>query len=76
MHFAHKLLPGAMEQKTKQIIGRIPRDGMAGDTFSGSFDSTSLPLRGREVPLRMTEIKFSRLTYGNPTDPLPPYVFS
>jgi hypothetical protein len=43
---------------------------MAEETFSGSFDSTSLPLRGREVPLRMTGIKFIELTCcGNQTDP-------
>jgi len=45
--------------KTKQIIGRIPCYSMAEDKPSGSFDSTSFPLRGREVLLRMTEIKFS-----------------
>jgi hypothetical protein len=31
---------------------------MAEDIPSGSFDFTSFPLRGREVALRMTEIKF------------------
>jgi hypothetical protein len=38
---------------------------MAAETFSGSFDSTSLPLRGREVPLRMTGVKFLDLNDGN-----------
>ena len=56
------LLAGNDIQKAKQIIGRIPCYGMAKDTSSGSFDSTSLPLRGREVPLRMTGIKFLDLT--------------
>jgi hypothetical protein len=32
---------------------------MAKDTSSGSFDSTSLLLRSRVVPLRKTGIKFS-----------------
>src|SRR6476620_11385079 len=63
-----KLFPGS----TTKIIGRIPCFGMAVETFSRSFDSTSLPLRGREVPLRMTGIKFIELTCcGNQTDPLP-----
>ena len=52
-----KLFPG----NTTKIIGRIPCFGMAVETFSGSFDSTSLPLRGREVPLRKTGIKFLEL---------------
>src|SRR6476620_5317625 len=49
---------------------------MAAETFSVSFDSTSLPLRGREVPLRKTGIKFIELTcYENQTDPLPVSAF-
>jgi hypothetical protein len=42
-------------------------------TSSGSFDSTSFPLRGREVPLRMTEIKFLDLPVEIQAEPIPKF---
>ena len=70
MHFGHTL-SYCYRTKTKQIIGRIPCYGMAEDTPSGSFDSTSFPASGSRGVAQDDRDKVSRLTCGNQTDPLP-----
>src|SRR3954454_6065129 len=63
-----KLLAG---NDTRQIIARLPCYGRAAETFSGAFDSTSLPALRSRGAAQEDRDKVSRLTlWGNQTEPL------